>query len=467
MKEEEFLEKLNQGSLKYEDLELFLTNIKNNEIENSRTDSIYNTNNGRTAPAYQANNGRTAPAYQSDSGRTAPAYQVDNGRTAPAYQADSGRTAPAYQADNGRTAPAYQADNGNNIGKQKEILRRKNIITKYKEQIMKCIDENDLVDLKFLLESYFSKDEVMTLLDKKIEENIESYQEDYFDGISDEQYLEENGISIWKELNSENSEKSKEKAKEFIRTLFDSKNINFLNNNIDELLQNTNIDNANEIYNYYKLLQMYDKFNDENKPIIDKFYDVHKREIAKNILQGKKQFNPKYKEEDIEKYADTMVQLLDELMESEDCRFSDVKMIGAGGYSNVYAIGDKILKIGEPRATYNVPNHKRIAQPFYRGNFENENGEPFACIEISEAVRVTDDLGGKAYEIYKELRDCGIIWADPKSANLGVLKNSNQPIYNGEIFEPNPQFNGLDGHIAKEDVLKERRNCNFRYRFFI
>ena len=151
-------------------------------------------------------------------------------------------------------------------------------------------------------------------------------------------------------------------------------------------------------------------------------------------------------------------------MESQEVGYSDIEKTGKGGFSLVYAIGDQVLKIGKPRGKFQIPNHKRILQPFYRGNFANDKGEDFACIEISDKIETLDESQGiDLYEIYKELRESGIVWSDIKLKNLGRLKGLNMPTYEGKKFDSNPEFNGLLGKVETTEILNERRNCYFRY----
>ena len=87
--------------------------------------------------------------------------------------------------------------------------------------------------------------------------------------------------------------------------------------------------------------------------------------------------------------------LLRELLNSEHKRFSDMRKVGEGVYSNVYQIGTKIIKIGAPRQTHKIPNHRRILQPIVRKELTNEMGEPIGSIEITDEVDTSKETLSK------------------------------------------------------------------------
>ena len=163
------------------------------------------------------------------------------------------------------------------------------------------------------------------------------------------------------------------------------------------------------------------------------------------------------REDVIKKYADTLEIMVNELLNSESKRMIDINEIGCGSYSNVYEIGDKVLKVGGKRKTYNIPNHKRILQPLTRTNLFDEAEEKiFGCIEIADKVEINpnrdeDDSDDEIlYSIYKELRDDGIIWVDIRPANIGKLKNPNIPTLNQEEMYVAPNSVGFDKELKGE-----------------
>lgn len=156
--------------------------------------------------------------------------------------------------------------------------------------------------------------------------------------------------------------------------------------------------------------------------------------------------------EKVEGYLETLSIMIDELLQSENCRYSDINYVTKGGYSLVYQIGDKMLKVGRPRHTYNIPNHRRILQPLTRVNFTDEKNNPLVCAEIQDKVDLTKKISTKElYNLYKELREDGIIWTDAKKSNIGRLIKANKATLNGEEMDVAPNSVGfIDGKNERD-----------------
>ena len=169
------------------------------------------------------------------------------------------------------------------------------------------------------------------------------------------------------------------------------------------------------------------------------------RELLSNLqLSGK---TTKEKQQFISDFIPTITRMIDELLIDQNVRRFDIEVLGIGGYSKAYQIGEKVLKIGEPRETYKIPNHPRILQPLTRTNLidERNRNKVSACVEISDRtdkLRDEEKQVEKLYQIYKELRDDGIIWADARFSNIGKLRKKNAP--NGEEMNVDPQAVGMD-----------------------
>ncbi len=190
--------------------------------------------------------------------------------------------------------------------------------------------------------------------------------------------------------------------------------------------------------------------------------EKNKVEVARFLLRNctaTREMQSDTKDQSIEKYAETLSIIIDELLRSENNRFIDMKLLGNGSHSTTYQIGDKVLKIGRPRETYNIPNHNRILQPLIRTNFidEKNNNEVLACIEISNKVDKIpkDDMQEEElYEVYKELRESGIIWTDVRFDNVGRLTKPNEPSLNGENVDVSPDAVGFDGKLKGKKLSR-------------
>ena len=240
--------------------------------------------------------------------------------------------------------------------------------------------------------------------------------------------------------------------------------INFLNDNdskfgekyekIVSIMGKTNLIKLNSV-----LKNSPNEFKDQ----IDKYYEQNKKEIGKQlILNSTNLINKKLRglEYDYpQEYNDAIIIILDEIMKSENIKFSEIKPKGSGGYSKVFLLGNTILKIGNPRMTYNIPNHRRILQPLVRQEFLDKDNKAFATIEISEAVdtklskyNITQE---DIYLLYKELRDKGIRCGDLKIENLGVLLKPNKTYYKNEAVSPGSIARGFDRNLSEEETLSK------------
>lgn len=163
---------------------------------------------------------------------------------------------------------------------------------------------------------------------------------------------------------------------------------------------------------------------------------------------------------DLNDYSLTLQILFRELLQSECKQFCDVEMIGEGGYSQTFKVGSKVIKVGAPRKTYNIPNHRRILQPLARVNLTNQYQKFIGTIEVTDEVDTSREALSKItkedlYRIYKELRDDGIIWTDPKINNLGILKRDNIQTLNGNTFYADSRSLGFINDLKGITTLKK------------
>lgn len=162
--------------------------------------------------------------------------------------------------------------------------------------------------------------------------------------------------------------------------------------------------------------------------------------------------NNEFSMKDLNDYSLTLQILLRKVLKSERKKLSDVEKVGEGAYSKNYKIGDKVLKIGAPRETYFIPNHRRILQPLARINLTDSNHKSIGTIELTSEENASKEAIDKItkedlYRIYKELRDDGIVWGDPKIDNLAILKRKNIPMLNGKLFYVNPSSVGFNNDL--------------------
>lgn len=193
-----------------------------------------------------------------------------------------------------------------------------------------------------------------------------------------------------------------------------------------------------------------EKFTIEAKEKFDEYINNHPAEYIKYTLKGKNDkenlLQGELKEKTYGPVYDVLTKLTLDLCKRENVKVSDVKLIGIGGYSKVVEVGDKVLKYGDQRATYNIPNDKRILNPLIRVNLHNFDPLLFGTIEISDKVDVVKGISSEEiYSLYKEMRERGIICTDLRYDNVGFLLKENK-ITDKSVADI-PKAKGLDGQI--------------------
>ena len=135
-----------------------------------------------------------------------------------------------------------------------------------------------------------------------------------------------------------------------------------------------------------------------------------------------------------------------DLTKMEKCDVLDIELLDIGGYSFVYKVGNKVLKYGDKRKTYKIPNSKYILQPYIRRQFEELND---FTIEVEDFVDTSNITMDDAKEVFFNLLDDGIVMTDIKEKNFGRLINDNKALIVGRnnTFESIPQLNGFSKRV--------------------
>lgn len=139
-----------------------------------------------------------------------------------------------------------------------------------------------------------------------------------------------------------------------------------------------------------------------------------------------------------------------EVKENEKVNLSDIIYDG-GGFSRILLIGNKVIKLGN-RATKRFPNNPYIIAPLLRKEFVFDDEACF--IEITERVDTSiKPSKEELFQLFKNLRDLGLIWTDIKTRNVGRLKKENI-IHWKESLDPTEEVLGFDGKRGNT-ILKE------------
>ena len=225
-----------------------------------------------------------------------------------------------------------------------------------------------------------------------------------------------------------------------------AENKNYINQNLELFLHN--ISDFNYILsstnltpiNKEKVLTYIDHYVEE----YNNYLATHFREIVEinTIYDKTKEISQSTKEQAIKDNSyivDMIMIMIDELCRNEGVTYKDIKYAGGGFYSNAYQIGDKIIKIGHVRERFKFPNNPYIIAPLLRKRIELTNSNVDELyIEIQERVELlkpgnyTDD---EIYELYKKVRNLGLIWFDVEPRNIGRLLKDNVIHWNSEIMQ--------------------------------
>ena len=83
--------------------------------------------------------------------------------------------------------------------------------------------------------------------------------------------------------------------------------------------------------------------------------------------------------------------IFEKMLENEEKEVGDIKYLGSGGFSNVYKIGSKVIKISPTdRGTNQIPHNRRTIQPLIRMPIPKlkQKDETLLFIEIMEEAEI-------------------------------------------------------------------------------
>ncbi len=297
----------------------------------------------------------------------------------------------------------------------------KQIILKNFEQILNRTSNSDLKNLIMIL---FGQDSTSSIINEKFESIIKRFS---IVNNNEDESLFYQKIYFLKEL----------------KKIPDGEKI--IKDNYEIILKNS------ENKDLFQIVQILKGISKEIDDVLEQQLEENHLEVAKSLLTTYKIEDIDNKKKSVQDYTLTLSTMIEELLKSENCRWIDINRIGCGSYSDVYAIGNKILKIGEVRASYEIPNHPRILQPLIRINFldEKRKNKPFACVEITDKVETVDKTNEnleELYKVYAELREAGIIWTDAIFENVGILTKPNVPSLNGQDMNVAPNSVGFSNN---------------------
>lgn len=339
-----------------------------------------------------------------------------------------------------------KALSSNRIGKLEAFLlkegqRNKDKIRKYADYILKnCSDYNWITSYLIMYDGDELIDAIINNYNKLKENNIDTYP--IINRIT--KYPNDKLISYIDKLipviddftlrNILDKIKDNEEVmnyiieKYLINSTISIKLTSFLLKNnlyIDKVYQNFDNIISNNIKDLYELKKQ-GTLNKETSTKISKIVQ-NNEEYLNNTIEDilKEIYGEKFNSKDFKVGIDTIKIIIKELCQNENKTYGDIEYLGKGTFSYVLAVGDKVLKIGIKRYTDSFPNNPYIITPLLRESIKiNEENKIF--LEVTERVDTkTEVTTEELYQLYKKIRDLGLVWTDVAKRNVGRLKKDN------------------------------------------
>lgn len=367
-----------------------------------------------------------------------------------------------------------KALSSNRIGKLevfllKEGQRNKDKIRKYADYILKnCSDYNWITSYLIMYDGDELIDAIINNYNKLKENNIDTYS--IINRIT--KYPNDKLISYIDKLipviddftlrNILDKIKDNEEVmnyiieKYLINSTISIKLTSFLLKNnlyIDKVYQNFDNIISNNIKDLYELKKQ-GTLNKETSTKISKIVQ-NNEEYLNNTIEDilKEIYGKKFNSKDFKVGIDTIKIIIKELCQNENKTYGDIEYLGKGTFSYVLAVGDKVLKIGIKRYTDSFPNNPYIITPLLRESIKiNEENKIF--LEVTERVDTkTEVTTEELYQLYKKIRDLGLVWTDVAKRNVGRLKKDNIVHWNTPLY-PTDEALELKKYINASQLKK-------------
>lgn len=223
------------------------------------------------------------------------------------------------------------------------------------------------------------------------------------------------------------------------------------------------IENSKNLYNLLNTLK-----DNQVAFLKVKSYIDNNEEMALNSIFFENDYLAKIKDLTLKEIIRLII--LD-VMKNENVKFSDITF-DSGGFSNVLLVGNKVIKLGS-RLTKKFSNNPYIIAPLLRRELKND--EETCFVEVTERVNTTSKVSNEElYQLFKNLRNLGLVWIDVKDDNVGRLKSDNI-IYWHENLEPSEDALELESKrgvsilkqgdlvILDADFIYDEKNPNIKY----
>lgn len=164
----------------------------------------------------------------------------------------------------------------------------------------------------------------------------------------------------------------------------------------------------------------------------------------KNRIKDSNEFNT---------ILDVVYLIIEDIARNEKVPLSSFSIVGGGSYSAVFGLGDKIIKIGKDRGVKSFNNNPYVVSTLLRKSFPI-NDKLSLVIEVNEKVDTKSYVSDEEmYQLYKKLRDIGLVWTDIYKGNVGRLLKDNVIDWRFDL-KPSDKVLGLDKYRGTEILRK-------------
>lgn len=158
-------------------------------------------------------------------------------------------------------------------------------------------------------------------------------------------------------------------------------------------------------------------------------------------------------DKDFNNVLEVIYLILEDIAKNENVSLSSLSVLGSGSYSFVLGLGDKVIKIGKDRGSMSFNNNPYVNAILLRKVLP-VNSKMSLLVEVNERLDTKSYVSDEElYQLYKKLRDIGLIWTDVSRWNVGRLLKDNVIHWKREL-KPTSSVLGLDEYRGNE-VLKK------------
>ena len=252
--------------------------------------------------------------------------------------------------------------------------------------------------------------------------------------------------------------KNKDNCKEALSLIQKDDNtyISEIYNNIDVILESTNYD---EIFSLRDIVKngkraysmVINKIKENTKDNIKKLI---KSNYLKIIALHKEYHNLSYiYSEKFDNILEVIYLIIEDVCHNENIDITEIERVGNGSFSSVLLAKDKVIKIGIPGKTKSFPNNPYINAMLLRKEFPINN-EASIFVEVSERVDIKSAIDiEELYQLYKKMRNIGLVWLDAAARNAGILLKDNKVSWRFDLPITDESL-GLDKFRGEEQLKK-------------